>query len=241
MTKANLAKWIRTVFSKAALVFGAGVLMAACAYHETDNPLVRKFSWFSYLNGDDIRAQCRAGGPEHWRFVYNGIYKEQIRAYDLTELPDHTYRLRVNVANKADLSSFLVGKAMDLADPWRGPIETVSLGRDQHDLLATAAEDSGQFQPAPKGLQLKSDQFYWTGVVCRNGQVSFNAYLWPSARFDALTFPKILLAWDTTGLALNPPREATNQELYGEASPRRTGAFNLKVGDNGLIGVKPLF
>lgn len=241
MMKANSEMSIRTVFSKAVLVAGAIGLLAGCTYTETANPLVRKLSWFSYLNGDDVRAGCRAGGPQHWRFAYNGIYKEQIRTYDLAEQPDGGFRLRVNVANKADLSEFVVGKPSDLMSPWRGPIETVLLGRDQRDLLAQAAERDGQFAPAPKGLQLHSDQFYWIGVVCRNGAVSFNAYRWPSARFNALSFPALLLAWDPTGRPINPPRELTATEKQNETSPNRKFDFNLEVGDNGLKGVKPLF
>lgn len=236
----NSAMWIRTVFSKACL---AAVLLAVagCTYQETANPLARKLSWFSYLNGDDVRAACRTGGPERWRFAYNGIYTEQIRTYDLTERPDGVFRLRVNVANKANLSEFFVGKAEDLAAPWRGPVGEVLLGRDQRDLLARAADDSGLFDPAPKGLQLSSDDFYWIGVACRNGRVSFNAYRWPSDRFAKLNFPAILLAWDPTGVAVNPPRETTTLELHGETSPKVKFQFNLKVGDNGLVGVKPLF
>lgn len=237
----NTVMWIRTAYFKGAVLAAALAVVTGCAYQETTNPLMRKLSWFSYLNGDDVRQACRPGGPEHWRFVYNGIYPEQIRTYDLIERADGAFRLRVNVANTANLSEFFVKKVPDLVSPWRGQVMDVALGRDQRDLLARAATDSGFFAPPPKGLQLSSDAFYWTGVVCHNGKASFNAFKWPSARFDALTFPAILLAWDPTGLALNPPRQTTTQELHGEASPRHKFEFNLKVGADGLVGVKPLF
>jgi hypothetical protein len=241
MMKMNSAKWIRTACSRAVVAVAVAAALAACTYRETDNPVVRKFSWFSYLNGDDVRAACRVGGPEHWRFAYNGIYIEQIRTYDLTEQPDGTFRLRVNVAETPNLAKLSVKRPKDLLTPWQGPVGTVILGRDQRDLLARAAEDDGVFAPAPKGLQLHSDDFYWTGVVCRNGEVSFNAYRWPSERFKGLSLPGVLFAWDPTGIPVNPPRQTSTRELYGEENPDGAVQFNLAVGDNGLAGVKPLF
>ncbi len=48
------------------------LVLSACTYRgESDNPVVRRFTWFSYLNGDDIRAACRADTRERYRFVYN--------------------------------------------------------------------------------------------------------------------------------------------------------------------------
>ena len=237
----NSARSIRTACFRAVACLLVVLGVAGCTYAETDNPIVRKFSWFSYLNGDDVRAACRVGGPEHWRFAYNGIYIEQVRTYDLAEQADGTFRLRVNVTGKPNLSELKVTKPADLLAPWRGVIETVRLGRDQRDLLARAADADGVFAAVSEGLELHSNDFYWTGVVCRNGEVSFTARRWPSTAFEALTFPSLLLAWDPTGIALNPPRTTSNKELYGEENPDGAVRFNLKVGANGLAGVKPLF
>ena len=33
------------------------------------NPVERSLTWFSYLAGDDLQAACKAGGPDHYRFV----------------------------------------------------------------------------------------------------------------------------------------------------------------------------
>lgn len=217
------------------------MIVAGCTYTETDNPFVRKFSWFSYLNGDDVRAGCRVGGPQQWRFVYNAIYIEHFRTYDLMERADGTYRLRVNVVNKADLSELFVDKASDLLAPWRGKIETVLLGREQTALLARAALADGVFAAAPKGLELSSDEFYWTAVVCREGRVSFHAWRWPSPAFVNLTFPAILKAWDPTGLPFNPPRETSEQGIHGTVDPEEKLEFTIKIGENGLVGATPWF
>src|SRR5690606_6468296 len=58
------------------------IVLAACTYRGADDPVSRKFSWFSYLNGDDIRRECVAGAADRYRFVYNGINVEQVRTYD---------------------------------------------------------------------------------------------------------------------------------------------------------------
>src|SRR5262245_6550826 len=61
-----------------------GVLLAACAYRgDIDNPIIRKLSWFSYLDGTDIRTTCADGAPDGYRLVYNGRYEEQVRSYEI--------------------------------------------------------------------------------------------------------------------------------------------------------------
>lgn len=45
------------------------------------NPVERLPTWFSYLTGGAMRAACKVGEPDHYRFVYNGIYEVQICVY----------------------------------------------------------------------------------------------------------------------------------------------------------------
>jgi len=46
-----------------AVVLAGGVL-AGCAYRgDIDNPAPIKATWFSYLNGEDLRAACVEGAP----------------------------------------------------------------------------------------------------------------------------------------------------------------------------------
>jgi hypothetical protein len=65
------------------------VLLGACTYREggVGNPLTRRFQYFSYLGGDDIRRDCTAGTPARYRLVYNASYLEQVRTYDLRRNP----------------------------------------------------------------------------------------------------------------------------------------------------------
>jgi hypothetical protein len=74
-------KWAR------GLALGLGIGLAGCAYHGSfDDPIQRRFQWFSFIGGDDIKAACRPGSSasiDRYRFVYNGRYAEQLRAYEL--------------------------------------------------------------------------------------------------------------------------------------------------------------
>src|SRR5262249_48173552 len=61
------------------------LLLAACTYRgDIDNPIVSGLSWFSYLDGTDIRTACAGGAPDRYRLVYNGRYEEQVRSYDIS-------------------------------------------------------------------------------------------------------------------------------------------------------------
>ncbi len=60
------------------------IVVASCTYQGgLENPVTRKFTWFSYVNGDDIRKVCAGLGADRYRFVYNGIYQRQTRTYDV--------------------------------------------------------------------------------------------------------------------------------------------------------------
>ncbi len=86
MQRRGFARLTDPVFlrlSAAALLFAN--IFAGCTYHGTqqDNPVQRRFTWYSYLNGDDIREDCEADARPRYRFVYNGVYVQQVRSYDI--------------------------------------------------------------------------------------------------------------------------------------------------------------
>ena len=223
---------------------GAGIvllLLSGCAYDGSGDPVSRKFSWFDYLGGGDIRAACAAGAADRYRLVYNAIYVEQVRTYDLSVNPDGSGTLQSRVFGSPKLSAFSIGGISDLTSPWRG--EAVSRRLDAAAVAALDADiaASGAYGPAPEGLRLDSDRFYWTVAACKGGVFRFNAYQWPSDRFAALKFPERLFAWDETGVTVHPPREADTREIHGSNNPEGAARFTVEVGANGLMGAQPLF
>ena len=218
------------------------VLLGACTYRGADDPVSRKFSWFSYLNGDDIRRECAAGGPDRYRFVYNGINVEQIRTYDLSlNAGPQGNLLSVRVLGPADVSHIGVSSPGDLLGPWQGDRGQVWLLDRDVARLEQAMADSGVFAPPPRGMRMQSYDFFWLTVGCRQGQVFFDARRWPSEPFTAATFPDLLFGWDRTGVAVNPPRQANPRQVYPDKPDERSDNYELRVGDDGLIGGLGLF
>jgi len=229
-------------FSKAVLV-AATVLLGACAYRPgaISDPIQRKFQYFSYLNGDDIRQDCRRGMPARYRLVYNAVYGEQVRAYDLRHsatgsgavLFAHVF------GGGGNVSTF---DPRDPTGPWRGEASNVRLDEAQYLKLIRAIEASGFGTPAPEGMILPSGAFYWIASACADGQFHFNAWLYPSERFDQIRFAQLLFAHDRTGVPVNPPRPISRAEQrLKPQTDNPTLDFELRVGRNGLAGHGTVF
>ena len=62
-----------------------------------DPPIVRSFNWFAFVGGDDIRANCGKEGRNRMRLIYNAIYSEQVRTYELFLQADGTTGLAIGV------------------------------------------------------------------------------------------------------------------------------------------------
>lgn len=234
--------WNRKIRPWLAAVASLTVL-AACAYEGAiDEPVTLKFTWFSYLNGDDIRASCAPGTPSRYRFVYNGNYNEQLRSYEITGrgVDGAYYEARVQTGAGLDINRFSLTDPQSMA---RWKTAQASLEKSERAALDRALELSGAFGRAPAGLRLASEQFYWVASLCRDGQFYFNAWLYPSASYDGLRFPQVLLRNDGTGIAVNPPREVPAIERVRRIVPGDSQGphFDIDVGEAGLRGHGTIF
>lgn len=220
--------------------------LAGCS-GDISNPISRKLNWFHYAAGDSLRENCRPGALDQYRLVYNANWDEQVRAYDLREsaLKDGTAVLFTQVFGGGygfNVSNFTLN---DVFSPSGGPSGQVRLTPDQYTAVVGAINASGFGQPAPKGLRLESYDFYWIVSACVNGQFHFNAWRFPSERFEATgPFASQLFALDGTGVPVNTPRPLNRPEQFSQTEvPRYTTyggtpyAFEFVVGDNGLAGL----
>ncbi|HEY5597233.1 MAG TPA: hypothetical protein VIK47_00385 [Kiloniellales bacterium] len=230
------AVWRRRLATGGALAL-ALLVVAGCAYRgQIDQPITLKFTWFSYVAGDDIRAACAPGGQDSYRLIYNGSYREQVRSYEVVGdgAGGGYYTARVMRGSGLDLNRFSISDPQAVAN-W-----TVARSRltaaDMSALRAALAE-SGAFSNDGAGLRLASEQFYWTAATCRDGQFHFNAWLYPSDRYARLRFPAALLGHDQTGVAVNAPRRVVPLEAARPVTREQDPVtrFNLRVGDDGLI------
>lgn len=228
------------------LAIAAAAVLAGCTYRgNIDNPATIKATWFSYLNGDDLRAGCVEGAPLSYRIIYNADYDQQIRSYEIVgDGPGESgggARLTVRVAGESglDVSKLRFDDPLAFA---RWTRSDAPLGASVVERLDAALEASGAFAPAPRGLQLFSKETYWISNLCRDGVFSFNAWRYPSDRFDAIRFDDLLFALDETGVAVRAPvavpvgTSARLQSPRGREAADATGNFfTVKVGENGLL------
>ena len=219
-----------------------GVLTACAATQGSDsNPFLRKFQWFSYVEGGDFRESCKT---DRYRMIYTAVYTEQVRIYDVTAEPSSgTLHTRIiNTANVKDLES--VETWQTLLKPWRGTSIDTTLSPDELSGLVDDLESVGVFGSPNAGEELSSKGFSWTIAACHNGQYHFTGFAWPSDKWATLSFSDRLFALDTTRLAVNPPRKTFTSRRFGK--PQLPGGhaqpeFHMKVGKNGLAGSGALF
>jgi len=223
------------------------IAAAGCTYSGgIDNPLIRKATWFSYVGGDDLRSRCGPGAPQQYRLIYNANWNEQVRAYDLkaSATGDGSAMLFTQVFGGygSDLMSFSI---TDPLAPARGTSGQARLSPPQFADLVTAINDSGFVtDKAPYGTRLESWDFYWVIAACVDGRFQYNAWVYPSERYNKLRFAAQLFALDGTGVSPNAPRDVNSAEEYSNSEfPRRRTyggtpyTFELVVGNNGLASL----
>jgi len=217
-------------------------LLSACAYsggtEDVANPLVRKATWFDFVGGGDLRRACRPGAPENYRFVYNADYEEQIRIYSFFPTKVGAGlgagRLESRVLGQGNLA--LLRSGDDWA-PWHGKAETHLLSPEEGGRLWQGMLASGLFEAPPKGLQLRSEQFYWTAAACHDGHFYFSAWLYPPEGSRPNEFAPLLLSFDQTGVPANPPQVfVETAERLNQILNHQVISFTLQVGGNGLVG-----
>ncbi|MBC7906758.1 MAG: hypothetical protein H7Y60_08440 [Rhodospirillaceae bacterium] len=223
---------MKALFLRVSAVFLAVSAVASCTYQGEDigDPLTRKAQWFSFVDGEDIRATCAAGTPDRTRLVYNGIYDEQLRIYEVDALRRILTIRVVQPGNGARLSTG------DLLAPWRAVEEKVQLDQPTYDRLVASFAQGGMFAPPPVGLELPSRSYFWTAAICKDGKYGFTAWKYPSAAFDQMGFDKNLFALDPTGIAINQAKDVQFDPLW-EAKAKRleVTVFSLRVGAHGLV------
>ena len=182
------------------------VVLAACGYAPGDigNPLARKVTWFSFVAGDDVRTACRPGAPDQFRIVYNGVWAEQVRIYEIGFGGPHQLDQRVIGAGRVD--------ELSISDPllaWRGTSASLTLSAEEYATLLRDLDQSGAYRSPDTTLTLAGNDFYWVAATCHEGAFHLTAWLYPSDGFSRATFPTWLIALDKTGVPFNPPRPWT--------------------------------
>ena len=223
-----------------ALLIGGAV--AACDMppeRAVDMPLTRTLNWFAYAGGDDIRAACTPQGRSRIRLVYNALWEEQVRTYEVFLQPDGTAGIATRVlADQGVVTNVLVDSAASLTGPWNTRRGERVLTRDETGELTALLEQSAAFGPPRDGLRLPDNDFWWTVASCRNGVWGFQAYHYPTDGFVSARFAEKLFAFDSVQIPVNQPRQIEPAELrrdpVAQAQRDRANRWMLVVGKDGL-------
>src|SRR5437868_10204720 len=114
----------------------AMALLLGLASCSLDNPLGRSFGWFSYLDAADIRDNCVGSTGERYRLIYNAVWGEQVRSYDIVVPPGGVpATLEARVFFPENLNE------INLLDP-------LELYRGQTGTTALTGEDMASFREA---------------------------------------------------------------------------------------------
>ncbi len=224
-------KWVSTV------VLAAGLVAGGCASQgSVGNPLVRKVTWYSFLNGDDIRKACIAGAPDRWRMVLNAVYSEQVRVYELRIAPDGSGTLDGLVFGEEDMLRLAsVSSFEDLLNPWRGTSQVAALSESDVERLAGALAADGATGLRTGSDRLESDDFYWVVVGCDGGEVKFDAWTRRDPVWEDLAFAGVLREMDPTGVSFATWKPAPPGSF--EQKRREQYRFVLTAGPTGIEGI----
>jgi len=205
-----------------------------------DQPVVRSLNWFGYVGGEDIRAACQPGTRSHIRLVYNALWEEQVRVYDVFLQPDGTAGLNIGVlADQGNVAQLLVSSAGDVTAPWKTKKGQRLLNAAETSDLMGVLRASAAFGPPHDGLRLPDNDFWWAVSSCRNGVWGFQAYHYPTDNFANVRFAEKLYGWDNVPVAINKPRRLEPAEFrHGFDSKSiqrgRGDRWTLVVGNDGL-------
>jgi hypothetical protein len=132
LTKRSEAGVSKCSYWGIALASAAAISLAGCGYTGgVGEPMARKFTWFSYAAGDDIKAACTPDAPARYRLVYNANWNEQVRTYDMRRfvIPGGGGTLDTHVFGGygGNVANFSLS---NVSEPWQGPARQVKLEED---------------------------------------------------------------------------------------------------------------
>jgi len=231
-------KWLSAGIAAIGVMAASGA-SAQRADRYVDPPIVRSFNWFSYVGGDDIRAKCGTDGRNRLRLIYNAIYSEQVRTYEIFLQPDGTAGMSIGVlADQGVVSNLLIGNGGDVLKPWSMRRGERLLNAAETSELMALLQASAAFGPPRDGLRLPDVDFWWTVASCRDGAWGFQAYHYPTDRFANVKFAQKLFSLDTVPIPVNPPRELVPAELRRDwnapVNHMKANQWTLTVGKDGL-------
>jgi hypothetical protein len=151
----------------------------------------RKLTWFSYVNGEDLRAKCSSDEPDRYRLIYNSKANAQLRTYEVQGA-----EARAGSGAGPDAGGAVVEARIIPADAlWRrDPEDTLAAGQsasmrlylspDQFGKLTSRLAESGVFDGSSMELHSRPGGVFWLASGCHEGSYFLTAFSNPSDRFE---------------------------------------------------------
>lgn len=222
-------------------VVAACLAIVACTARDglPSDPIRRNSQWFSFVGGDDLRERCSPTSPARYRFVFNAIWGEQVRVYELEQLPQgQGAQLSVEVIRGAPrlLQSYIIDSSAVGSSRAQ-----VRLGDAQVAEVTRALAEVGFERTPADGTRLQSGDFYWLVTACAGGRWHLNAWRRQDPGFDRLGFDRLLFAQDRTGVPVNPVRPSDPRQRPVQYNEGPGDAFELLIRNGRLAGNARLF
>jgi hypothetical protein len=169
------------------LAAGAALFLSGCAsLGPAEEADARKLTWFSYVNGEDLRVQCSEDKPDRYRLIYNSKANAQLRTYEV-QAAGNTNEGRGGAVVEARI---IPAEALWRRDP-EDTLETgqtasmkLYLSPDQFEQLTTKLAVSGVFSGSSMELRTHSGGIFWLASGCHEGSYFLTAFSNPSDRFE---------------------------------------------------------
>jgi hypothetical protein len=176
-------------FKPIGLAAAAALLLSGCAsLGAADDADARKLTWFSYVNGEDLRAQCSHDGPDRYRLIYNSKSSGQLRTYEVQAAGDEG---NGGGAGGAVVDARIIpAEAIWKRDPEdameAGQVSTTRLylSPDQFERLTLRLAETGVFDGPVMGFRMQMGGVFWLASGCHDGAYFLTAFSNPSDRFE---------------------------------------------------------
>ncbi len=192
--------------TRSGVIAGLLLAVAGCTQvtdGEISDSISQRWTWGSFISGEDIASACTAESRGRYRFTYFGDQSKQVRVYDL-DVNAGTLRKRI-ITSK--LTVGIVPLGAGFTDVFRPRDETIPLTSPQIAAIETALVNDGfGSRPAQDKQMLLSEWYFWLVRGCRDGETRLRVWVHPDDDFKALTFPETLFSIDPTEVAVQQPR-----------------------------------
>jgi len=183
-----------------------------------DNRFGHRWQWLGYLAGDDIREFCDLGSQDHLRLIYNANFNEETRTYDFVASPgggaDLTSQRWVG-SSSILITGGNINSGID-AQTAVARIDATAMTE-----LVGMLDRSDFYGPPLAGTTLRSDDFFWSGVACLDGEFHIQAY--PRTKLSQVQFAGFLEAHDPLRVPLPP---VVLKDLPALNALRQQGSFD---------------